>query len=40
MRGHVGDGVRVTVGQGVWVTLCELWCVGDDAGDAVWVRMR
>jgi len=28
-----------TVCDSVWVTLCDLWRVGDDVGDRMWVRV-
>jgi len=28
-----------TVCDSVWVTLCDLWRVGDDVCDGMWVRV-
>jgi len=28
-----------TVYGSVWVTLCDLWRVGDGVGDGMWVRV-
>jgi len=28
-----------TVCGSVWVTLCDLWCVGDDVCDGMWMRV-